>query len=147
MMGSVRVIVSVLVLIALSAVNVTFAIGSERNRHNHHPVTQAEINFVQELQDAVKRNDCVWISNNVFYPIRVRTTSDGFVQIKTSHGFIDNCNEIISDNVKQAVLGTDLQRIFKSSLGIRLGQGEVWLMSLSRNKDGPFKIYITTINN
>lgn len=110
------------------------------------PASTKEITFVKQLQRAVKNRDQTWVADHILYPLTVSIDGKPAV-IKTRKAFLENYDAIINRDVKWAILNQDLDNIFKSSEGIMLGNGEVWIKSLSPKPGGPFTLYIVTINN
>jgi|HubBroStandDraft_5_1064220.scaffolds.fasta_scaffold247311_2 hypothetical protein len=139
-------LINVFIFAASAAASNAYA-ANLRHGAKNIPVTKDEKEFVHSLQVAFKKNDCNWVANRVLYPIRVESTENGFIQIKTASKFVQDCSEILSDNVRQAVLHADIEKLIKSSKGIYLGDGDIWLMSLSRKESDPIKVYIVGINN
>ncbi len=110
------------------------------------PPTQQEINFVTDLQKSIRGDNQVWIANHIFYPIKV--TLDGQIrEIKNRAEFMRHYREIVTCQVRNAILNENPGKLTNSSAGLMLGHGEIWIMSLSRSPHDHFKTYITAINN
>jgi hypothetical protein len=110
------------------------------------PPTAEEIAFVKSIQQAVQQGRRDWLVNHIYFPIDV--VIGGKVQtIDGKSAFLGHYKAIINDTVRQAVLGQDVNDLFKTWRGIMLGRGEIWINAYKIPKEKDFTLYIVAINN
>ena len=100
--------------------------------------------FLYRLQQAVNRNDKIFIASLVDYPIRVKINNK-LVRIKGRSEFISKYFDIINKRIKLAICSQEYEKIFVSWQGVMIGlHGEVWI---SPNFDNSNELRISAINN
>lgn len=110
------------------------------------PLTAKESAFIKQLRVSVNDGDKSWIADHIFYPLGV-VINGKRVAISGPKEFLRNYTAIVNRDVRNVITNRDPGNVSKSSKGIMLGGGEVWIMSLSRSPRGPFVLYVVAINN
>ena len=99
--------------------------------------------FLTNLQRAVRANDRGAVAKLVHYPLRVN--SDGRSRFyPDSAAFRADYERIFTPQVRRAILDQRFERLFGSSRGLMIGQGQVWFDRLCSNNrcspPGPVRI-------
>ena len=90
--------------------------------------TSEEIAFICGLKYAVRRNDKNWIAERVLYPISEQVNGQQKA-IRNSAQFEKYYSQIMTADIKTAVLSQDVGKLFKNSRGVMIGHGEIWIMT------------------
>lgn len=139
MKGSICLILGVFVLTFLSS----DGIASEAD-----PVNAGDRAYFIAIQNAVQKNDKNWLADQIIFPLDVYPTP-GKAGVKTRKEFLDRYDEIINDYIRQEVKNQQAGNLAKNWSGLAIGDGAIWVAQLGpeNSNDGPWKYYITTINN
>jgi len=109
-------------------------------------LTQELKAFVVTLQSAVKSDSPEKVAPLIQFPLRVNEAPSKSHSVTASH-FSAEYEKIFTPAVKAAVLEQKQNDIFRNANGAMLGNGEVWISGVCRDKDcqiAPPKV--TTIN-
>ncbi|MFP3392567.1 hypothetical protein [Brevibacillus sp. SIMBA_040] len=82
--------------------------------------------FFGQLQQAVKRGDKNKVAKHVKYPLRVnKEGASRFVHDEEQ--FLTEYDQIMTGNVRQALLQQNVTNTFVNAQGVMVGDGELWL--------------------
>ena len=85
-----------------------------------------------ELQKAVAANDRSRVADFVLYPLRVNGWWDelkgkGTFMFATKPEFLDNYDDIMTPQVRKAIVQQKVANLFVNWQGVMVGNGEAWL--------------------
>ncbi|WP_299004861.1 hypothetical protein [uncultured Shewanella sp.] len=103
--------------------------------------------FFDELKIDIASNNKQGVAAKISYPISIRISKERVLSVKTRADFIAHYDEIINQQVKDAVSKQDFNEIRGYSSGVRIGRGVIWIGAISLGNDDPAKIKIYAINN
>ncbi len=102
-------------------------------------------NFLASLQKNLKDNAINAIAAEVNYPLRMNGNGST-TMIKNNKDFVKNFTTIFTDNVRNAVLQQDPNKLFANYQGVMIGNGQVWIANYAKPNYNA-KILIKTVNN
>jgi hypothetical protein len=144
-MGTIRLVIIAIFLSVLAVANAN-PIEMSSDLYAKPVATAQEKTFVQALKVAISNNDKHWVATHVLYPI-TEDINGRAVEIKNSTQFEKRYNDIITGNVKNAVITQDLNNLFTNSQGVMIGNGQIWILTANYVKGKPPSVLIITINN
>lgn len=80
----------------------------------------------QSIREAVADHDAVALSPWIAYPFRVSYDDEELV-VENPAEFIDNYDDIVTDDIAEAVAAQDYGTLFVNSDGVMFGNGEMWM--------------------
>jgi hypothetical protein len=104
-----------------------------------------KVNFVTELQAAVRADDKAWFVAHLHYPVRYYGKQTHV--IKSKAWFLDHYQLIIGPELKASILAQDPQKYFQNYQGVMVGEGSrnIWFDDFGEGDGSKFEII--TINN
>ena len=100
--------------------------------------------FVARLQTAVVHHDSGTICTMVAYPISTK----GPGRIRTASACRQNYARIFNERVTRAVLSQTFEQLFANWQGVMIGNGEVWISGVCRDKKcAAYDVRIIAVNN
>lgn len=114
--------------------------GSER-RYLFGKSDEEVENFMQKIKKSVDKNDKVWLSENIQYPIKVNIGKK-IISIKNSNEFIAKYDSIFYPTFKSIIKNESTCNMFANWSGVMLGNGSIWIGQKENQK-----LKIIGINN
>lgn len=110
-------------------------------------LTPADIAFLKMLKQAVARNRPDIVARHIIYPLRVNF-SDRSCYIQTPARFLRDYAAIFNADIRKvfADQSLDPKQIFANDEGFMIGDGDVWMATLSADSGKTFADYVTAIN-
>ena len=101
---------------------------------------------MKEVFAAGNTDDMMEIADTVEYPLQVNG-GDGEIVIKDREEFIDQFDDIFTENVKKVIANQRYEKLGVSSDGVMFGNGEFWMNAIcSDNACADSYWAVTTIN-
>ena len=86
-----------------------------------------------QLQQAVAAHDAAAVAGLVAYPITV-THGGHALTVRSPAAFVKAYDRIVTPRIAKVIATADYERLFVNDQGIMLGDGEVWLNGVCRDK-------------
>ncbi|QOS98716.1 hypothetical protein JNUCC42_19990 [Brevibacterium sp. JNUCC-42] len=95
-------------------------------------------NYFSKLQKSISNQDKETVAELVHYPFNVNRAEKSWV-ISNQGDFINNYDQIVTPEVKNALLEQREEDLFSNDQGIMIGNGEAWISKIN-NKLGIYAI-------
>jgi hypothetical protein len=100
--------------------------------------------FLAELQAAVAQDNHGQVADLVAFPLDINV-GGAQVTIPSKQEFIDSYDQIITPDVKAAILGQAAAGLFVNDRGVMIGNGQVWFGGVGSAP--PYQVRIIAVNN
>lgn len=81
------------------------------------------------LQTAVAADDATAVAEMIAYPFRVTADGEEYL-FDGPEGVVEHYDNIVTDEIKQAVAVQDYETLFANQDGVMIGDGQVWLTGI-----------------
>ena len=99
------------------------------------------------IQQAVSDGDAAAFATWVSYPIKVVADGEEML-LSDEEQFIEHYDNILTDEILQAILDQSWSGLFVNSDGVMFGNGQVWLNGICRDEScAEFDVKIITIQS
>jgi len=85
--------------------------------------------FYMQFRNMVKLNDKDQIANYINYPLGI---------IKDESDFVKNYDKIITNTVRNAILGQKIRQLYRDKRGVMIGDDQLWFKQIN----GAYKIVV-----
>ncbi len=127
-------IITIILVVSLTTVFATTAVGVTSIQDYG---ASAETIFANQVITYIANDDMNGLASLINYPFTTKV--DGIkMEIKTPEEFVKRYPQIMNEDTKLDILGTDVAALFSNQYGYMLGTGKVWFSNFE--KDG-FLIY------
>ena len=89
--------------------------------------------ILTQLQQGVASHNAPAVAALVHYPIKVNPGKKPFT-VKNERAFIKDYDDIITHDIQDAILKQKYENLFVNSQGAMIGDGEVWITGICRDK-------------
>jgi hypothetical protein len=89
--------------------------------------------LLTSLQSAVSSHNAPVVASLVHYPIKVNPGKRPFT-VKNEKEFVKDYDRIITHDISDAILKQKYEGLFVNSQGAMIGDGEVWITGVCRDK-------------
>lgn len=101
----------------------------------------------EAIQAAIAADDAETVASWVAYPFNVSVDGEAY-SFKGPDGFIEHYDDIVTEEVKAAVVGQKYEALFVNAEGVMFGNGQMWLSGICRDDAcAEFDVKIITIQN
>ena len=87
------------------------------------------IEAFEALQTAVAADDAEAVAAMIAYPFRVTADGEEYL-FDGPDGVVEHYDNIVTDEIKQAVAAQDYETLFANQEGVMIGDGQVWLTGI-----------------
>lgn len=99
------------------------------------------------IQQAVGDGDAAGFAKWVSYPIKVVADGED-MQLSDEEQFAEHYDNILTDEIRQAILDQAWASVFVNADGIMFGNGQVWMNGICKNDScSEFDVKIVTIQS
>jgi hypothetical protein len=106
-----------------------------------------EMAFVS-IQGAVAERDAAYLASWVAYPITINPGGGDAFVVETPEDFVARYDDIVTDEIYQAVTGQAYENLFVNSEGVMFGDGQLWIAGICQDDAcSGFDIKIITIQS
>lgn len=97
-------------------------------RRQYTPANDATIiRFLDSMKTAVRNNDMERFAQLIHYPCRVEHPAGAESTIlDNKKQFFVNSEALLTPQVREAILNTEIDKMFVNASGFRIGEGEIW---------------------
>jgi hypothetical protein len=103
------------------------------------------ISYYSCFQKAIRNNDSVYISQQVYYPFTVLLGKNKKLKLKSDKEFLTNYRKIINKQIKDLILIQSAKDLFVSMRGVMVGRGQLWFEYIEDEKGS--RIILSSISN
>ncbi len=87
--------------------------------------------FANQIITYIQNNDMKGLASLIKYPFTTKV--DGIrMEIKTPEEFLERYAQIMNEDTKLDILGTDVATIFSNQYGYMLGTGKIWFSNFEK---------------
>jgi hypothetical protein len=102
--------------------------GTAAKRYTHLLGSdQALESFIVTLKKAIANNDKIWITDHIFYPLKVRISEKSTLDIKNRNQLLLQYDKIFTLALKLKISSTFSFNLFNNYQGVMLGDGQIWV--------------------